>query len=84
MLWSSFAEGGYTIGVARSASSQLPGPWLQDTLPLYSGDGVHCMTFCDFEGKPRLSFHCPKGTPNERPMFLSLAEDELLSPRPGA
>ncbi len=82
MLWSSFSGGGYTIGVARSASGQLLGPWLQDPRPLYSSDGGHCMTFRDFAGNLWLSFHHPNGHPAERPMFLPLAEDQLASPRP--
>ena len=81
MLWSSFSADGYTIGVARSASGQLLGPWRQDARPLYSEDGGHCMTFRDFEGNLRLCFHHPNRNPDERPMFLPLAEDELASPR---
>ena len=79
MLWSSFSVDGYTIGVARSASGQLPGPWLQDTRPLYISDGGHCMTFRDFDGNLWLSFHQPNRHPNERPKFLPLAEDKLAS-----
>lgn len=79
MMWSSFGEGGYTIGVARSTSGQLIGPWGQDTNPLYSGDGGHCMTFHDFNGKTWLSLHRPNSTPDERPLFLPLAEEKLRS-----
>ena len=81
VLWSSWSPGGYTIGVARSASGQLLGPWLQDPQPLYSDDGVHCMTFRDFEGKPWLALHHPNPTSDERPMFLPLVEDQLVSQR---
>jgi hypothetical protein len=80
MLWSSFSEGGYTIGIARSASGGLPGPWKQDAEPLYSSDGGHCMTFRDFDGNPWLSLHRPNDTPNERPIFLPLAEARLVLP----
>jgi beta-xylosidase len=74
MLWSSFSVDGYTIGVARSPSGQLLGPWQQDTRPLYNKDGGHCMTFRDFDENLWLSFHHPNGNPEERPMFLPLAE----------
>jgi beta-xylosidase len=77
MLWSSFSEGGYTVGVARSTSGQLLGPWQQDPQPVYSGDGGHCMTFRDFEGKVWLSLHRPNDNPAERPLFLQLAADKL-------
>jgi arabinan endo-1,5-alpha-L-arabinosidase len=81
MLWSGFSEGGYTIGVAHSTSGRLLGPWLQDAQPLYTGNGGHCMTFRDFDGNPWISLHHPNGTPNERPIFLPLSEDKLVSPR---
>jgi len=81
MLWSSFSEGGYTIGIARSTSGQLVGPWQQATEPLYSGDGGHCMTFCDFDGRTWLSLHRPNSTPNERPIFIKLEEDKLSTDR---
>ncbi len=82
ILWSSFGADGYTIGLARSASGQLLGPWRQDPRPLYSHDAGHCMTFRDFDGTLWLSFHQPNGYPAERPKFLLLAEDKLTSPRP--
>jgi arabinan endo-1,5-alpha-L-arabinosidase len=74
MLWSSFSVNGYTIGVARSASGQLLGPWLQDAQPLYSDDGGHCMTFRDFDGNLWLSFHHPNRHPDERPKLLPMAD----------
>ena len=77
MLWSSFSADGYTIGVARSASGQLLGPWTQDARPLYSGDGGHCMTFYDFDGNLWLSFHQPNRHPEERPKFTLLVEDNI-------
>jgi arabinan endo-1,5-alpha-L-arabinosidase len=79
MLWSSHSAGGYSIGVARSVSGQLPGPWLQDPQPLYKEDGGHCMTFRDFGGSLWLSFHQPNGNPDERPKFLALEEAKLES-----
>jgi arabinan endo-1,5-alpha-L-arabinosidase len=77
LLWSSHSVGGYSIGLARSASGKLSGPWLQEPLPLYSNDGGHCMTFRDFDGNLWLSFHHPDKNPFERPQFLPLAEDNL-------
>jgi beta-xylosidase len=84
MLWSGFSAGGYTIGVARSASGRLPGPWRQDPRPLLSKDGGHCMTFRDFNGILRLSFHHPNRHPDERPKLLPLRETELMSRDPSA
>ncbi len=79
LLWSSFVAGDYAIGVARSTSGNILGPWQQDTQPLYSGDGGHCMTFRDFAGNLWLSLHRPNGFPNERPLILPLDERRLVS-----
>lgn len=74
MLWSSFKMGSYTVGVARSASGDILGPWEQLPEPLYSGDGGHCIVFHAFDGQLLLAFHRPNQSPNERPQFVSLRE----------
>jgi hypothetical protein len=79
MLWSSFRAGDYAVGIARSVSGQLLGPWLQNDQPVYSNDGGHCMTFSDFDGNQWLSLHRPNGNPNERPLFVPLTEEQLTS-----
>ncbi len=75
LLWSSFGENGYAVGVARSASGRLRDPWLQDSQPLYHHDGGHGMTFRDFDGKHRLIFHRPNRHPDERPMLRMFSGD---------
>lgn len=74
MLWSSFSEGGYTIGVANSTTGELLGAWEQQPELLYTGDGGHCMVFRDFDGQLRLALHRPNPNPNERPLFIPLEE----------
>ena len=76
MLWSSFSMGGYTVGVARSASGEILGPWQQLPDPLYAGDGGHCMVFRTFDGQLWLAFHRPNQSPDERPQFVPLQENE--------
>jgi beta-xylosidase len=75
MLWSSFSTGGYTVGVARSASGEILGPWQQVREPLYAGDGGHCMVFRTFDGQLRMAFHRPNQSPDERPQFAPLREN---------
>ncbi len=75
MLWSSFSAGGYSIGVARSASGDILGPWQQDPEPLYAGDGGHCMIFRSFDGQLWLTFHQPNHSPAERPQFVALRDN---------
>jgi arabinan endo-1,5-alpha-L-arabinosidase len=74
MLWSSFSMDDYTIGVARSASGEILGPWQQVPEPLYAEDGGHCMVFHTFDGQLRLAFHRPNRSPDERPQFVTLRE----------
>ncbi len=74
MLWSSFGAGGYTVGIARSESGDVLGPWQQLPEPLYAGDGGHCMVFRTFAGELRLAYHRPNPTPDERPYFVPLRE----------
>ena len=76
MLWSSFGEGGYTLGTARSAGGDVQGPWIQDREPLFSDDGGHGMLFKTFSGQLLLALHRPNTSPNERPVFLPLREED--------
>lgn len=76
MLWSSFGKDGYALGIARSASGTLHGPWTQQAAPLYGKDGGHGMIFRAFDGRLMLSLHTPNATPHERPIFLPLHEVE--------
>jgi len=73
MLWSSNGEHGYTLGVARSASGSVTGPWIQQPDPLADDDSGHAMIFRDRSGNERLAMHHPNRAPNERPVFPLLA-----------
>ncbi len=66
MLWSSFGEEGYAMGIARSASGLITGPWMQQDEPLWARNGGHGMIFTDSQGVSRLVFHWPNDTPKER------------------
>lgn len=74
LLWSSFRNGAYSVGVARSTSGDILGPWEQLPEPLYDADGGHCMVFRTFDGELRLAFHRPNPSPHERPYFVPLRE----------
>jgi beta-xylosidase len=76
MLWSTSGHEGYTIGIARSETGDILGPWRQDEIPLFSKDGGHGMLFKTFENKLMLTIHAPNETPNERPVFFELQECE--------
>jgi hypothetical protein len=77
MLWSSFGkDGNYCIGIARSESGLLHGPWTQSKDPLYHADGGHGMLFRGGEGVLYLAIHHPNKTPFERPVFIEMCEKE--------
>ena len=73
MLWSSFGDAGYALGVATSADGIL-GPWVQAREPLWPADGGHGMIFTDADGVLRLALHAPNRTPDERARFIALEE----------
>lgn len=74
MLWSSFGSKGYAMGIARSESGEIDGPWVQEPEPLWAEDGGHGMIFKTFNGRLMLTFHSPNKTPDERPFFVELEE----------
>jgi arabinan endo-1,5-alpha-L-arabinosidase len=79
MLWASFNNNTYALGVARSVSGTVQGPWVQEEKALYSSDGGHAMLFRALDGRLMLAIHSPNQTPNERPLFLEIEEqDEKL------
>lgn len=59
MIWSSFSNGNYAVGIAESTSGTVFGPWKQQTEPLFTKDGGHGMIFTAFDGKPYIVLHQP-------------------------
>ena len=59
MLWSSFENNSYCVGIARSESGSLEGPWKQDERPIVTGDGGHSMIFKALDGTLYLVYHQP-------------------------
>ena len=76
MLWSSFGAGGYTMGIARSESGNVQGPWRQEPEPLWADDGGHGMIFRAFDGRLWVTVHTPNVTPHERAIFRELVETD--------
>ena len=74
MLWSSMESHGYAMGLARSVSGSVLGPWDQDDEPIWGEDGGHGMVFRSFDGQLYLTLHTPNETPNERAVFVPLDE----------
>jgi len=83
MIWSNFEKAGYCVGIARSESGRVEGPWIQEDELLYSKsmgmtyDGGHGMIFTHTDGQMYLSIHSPNsgaaGRP-EKPVFVPITE----------
>ena len=85
MLWSNWDDAGYCVGIARSASGSVTGPWTHDSQLLYSKnmtgeyDGGHGMLFTALDGKMYLSIHSPNGKIGDRmemPIFIPVKEED--------
>lgn len=59
MIWSSFSNGDYAIGIAESATGSVKGPWRQQDKPLFVKNGGHGMIFRTINGALKLVLHQP-------------------------
>ena len=75
MIWSSFSEIGYTVGIAESTTGKVVGPWRQQTEPLYTEHGGHGMIFRDFEGRLCLVLHAPNSPSGKERAHIFELED---------
>ena len=57
MIWTSWVESDYTMGVAYSQSGTLDGPWVHEAQPLTPPNYGHGMLFRDWRGRLLLSLH---------------------------
>lgn len=76
MIWSSFKDEKYAIGIAESTTAKIAGPWRQQDGLLFEEHGGHGMIFQTFEGELMLTFHQPN-SPNgaERAVIYRLADE---------
>ncbi|HYJ50423.1 MAG TPA: glycoside hydrolase family 43 protein [Microbacterium sp.] len=72
MLWSSFGDEGYAMGIATSDSGSVLGPWTQKSSPLWGRNGGHGMILSATNGKRFLVFHSPNDTPDERATLVEV------------
>ncbi|MDR3262018.1 MAG: glycoside hydrolase family 43 protein [Tannerella sp.] len=81
MIWSSFTQEGYAIGIAESVTGKVTGPWKQHPKPLFNRNGGHGMIFKTFDGRIRIVFHQPNspgGTERAHIFELEDTGDELI------
>lgn len=75
MIWSSFGEQGYAVGIAESKSGKLMGPWIQQDKLLFKQNGGHGMIFKTFENKLFLALHQPNSPQGQERLKLFELED---------
>ncbi|MCD8148891.1 MAG: glycoside hydrolase family 43 protein [Clostridiales bacterium] len=76
MLWSSWGTAGYAVGVARSESGSVTGPWKQAEQPVWPENGGHGMMFEDKNGELVFVLHYPNDKYAERPIFRKMTEKD--------
>lgn len=74
MMWSSFKDGSYAVGLAESTTGRVIGPWRQNEEPIFSKDGGHSMIFRTFDGRLMMVLHQPNGGGKERAHFFELED----------
>ncbi|MFK4851909.1 glycoside hydrolase family 43 protein [Microbacterium sp. ZW T6_19] len=65
LLWSSGGDGGYSVGVARSSTGLITGPWLHEPQTLVGSGGGHAMLLTT-RSNHFLVFHQPNELTLER------------------
>lgn len=75
MIWSSFMNGEYAIGIAESTTGKVLGPWRQQPVPLFNKNGGHGMIFRSFDGKLYITFHGPNSPAGSERAHIYELED---------
>src|SRR5690606_27790757 len=75
MIWSSFKEGNYAIGVAESVTGKVRGPWIQQKDLLFEANGGHGMLFRSFDDRLMLTLHGPNSAAGSERMLIYEVED---------
>ncbi len=76
IIWSSWSDQGYAVGVAVSEDGTMDGTWRHQKETVYPGNGGHGMIFKTYEGKLKYTMHYPNDLFQERPCFFDVAETE--------
>ena len=73
LLWTSGGEEGYSVGVARSSTGLITGPWVHEPQPLVGSGGGHAMLLTTRDER-FLVFHQPNELTFERLTIRRVAE----------
>lgn len=78
LTWSPIPNLNYIVGAAVSKSGKIRGNWEHIEKPIYDNNGGHAMFFTDLEGNRKMCIHQPERYPDERALFLDVAEEDNL------
>lgn len=67
MLWSSFTDKGYAIGLSYSESGSVMGEWKHCSKPIFDKDGGHAMLFNTVDNIRKIIFHTPNASLKSSP-----------------
>lgn len=76
IIWSSWGENGYVVGVSISDSGEIHGPWRHVNTPIYPENGGHGMIFTSIEGEKFYVLHYPNDLLKEHPALFYLMEEQ--------
>lgn len=76
MIWSSYMQGRYAIGIAESVTGKVSGPWKHQEEPLFTKDGGHGMIFRTFDGRLCITFHQPNWPGGKERAHIFEVEDK--------
>ena len=75
MIWSSFMDSEYAIGIAESVTGKVTGPWKQQEAPMFNKNGGHGMIFKSFDGRLYITFHGPNSPSGSERAHIYELED---------
>ncbi len=74
-LISSWSSHQYAVGMVKSESGDIRGPWKHIDQPLWKENGGHGMLFQTLEGKIMFTLHFPNDFYQEHPIFCEVKEN---------
>lgn len=74
LLWSSWGDGGYSMGIAHSDNGGIDGRWVQEETALYGNDGGHGMIFKLENDELLMALHYPNEKYAERVKFIKVED----------
>lgn len=76
MLWSSWGDKGYAVGMVIAESGRIEGPWKHQDKAIFEENGGHGMLLKTKEGDLKYILHYPNEKNKEHPLVLDVINKE--------